>query len=180
MYDRTGERIMLKNEAEYRRAVAEVTQQRERLQQQTDRLRGEGLSDEQVRVAMEPLWAYHRQLAGDIERYERIKRGEFDVLRNLERLGELLIAVRIYLGLTQAELAERLGVDPSVVCRDERNEYHGVTLERAVKILNVMGVELHTSVEVPAYSPATPSRETPGGHRPSAARTEPVLAGRTG
>jgi DNA-binding MarR family transcriptional regulator len=66
---------------------------------------------------MEPLWAYHRQLAGEIERYKRIKRGEFDMLRNLERLGELLIAVCLYLGLTQAELAERLGVDPSVVCR---------------------------------------------------------------
>jgi len=42
----------------------------------------------------EVRWPYHRQLAGEIERYERIKRGEFDVLRNLERLGELLIAVR--------------------------------------------------------------------------------------
>ena len=112
--------------------------------------------------------------------FAHIKRGEFDVLRNLDRLGELLIAVRIYLGLTQAELAERLGVDPSVVCRDERNEYHGVTLERAVKILNVMGVELRTSVEVPGCGPAMPSCETPGGHRPSAARTGPALAGRTG
>ena len=101
---------MLKNETEYRRAVEEVTEQRGRLEQQIERHRREGLSDEQVRLAMEPLWAYHRQLAGEIERYERIKRGEFDVLRNLERLGELLIAVRIYLGLTQAELAERLGL----------------------------------------------------------------------
>ena len=171
---------MLKNEAEYRRAVEEVTQQRGRLQQQTDRLRGEGLSDEQVRVAMEPLWAYHRQLAADIERYERIKRGEFDVLRNLERLGELLIAVRIYLGLTQAELAERLGVEPSVVRRDERNEYHGVTLERAAKILNVMGVELRTSVEVSGNSLVTPAREMSAAHRPTAARTESAPARRTG
>ncbi len=155
---------MLKNEAEYRRTVEEVTGQRGRLEQQIERLRSEGLSDEQVRVAMEPLWAYHRQLAGEVERYERIKRGEFDVLRNLERLGELLIAVRIHLGLTQAELAERLGVDPSVVCRDERNEYHGVTLERAAKILNAMGVELRTSVEVPARSLATLPRETPSAH----------------
>lgn len=171
---------MLKNEAEYRRAVEEATQQRGRLQQQTDRLRSEGLSDEQLRVAMEPLWAYHRQLASDIERYERIKRGEFDVLRNLDRLGELLIAVRIYLGLTQAELAERLGVDPSVVCRDERNEYHGVTLERAAKILNVMGVELRTSVEVSGSSLVTPARETSAAHRPTAARTESAPARRTG
>ena len=113
------------------------------------------------------------------ERYERIERGEFDVLRNLERLGELLIAVRTSLDLTQAELAGRLGVDPSVVCRDERSEYHGVTLERAARILNVMGVGLRTSVEVLGYGPATLSRETPGGHRPQA-QTEPALAGRTG
>jgi transcriptional regulator with XRE-family HTH domain len=172
---------MLKNETEYRRAVQEVTEQRGRLEQQIDRLRGERLSDEQVRVAMEPLWAYHRQLAGEIERYERIKRGEFDVLRNLDRLGELLIAVRIYLGLTQAELAERLGVDPSVVCRDERNEYHGVTLERAAKILNAMRVELRTSVEVPSHNLATLPCQTPGSHDAAATDSrEPASAGRSG
>jgi DNA-binding XRE family transcriptional regulator len=156
--------MMLKNEAEYRRAVQEITEQRARLEQQIERLAGEGLSDDQVRVAMEPLWAYHGQLAGEIEHYERIKRGEFDSLRNLERLGELLIAARIHLGLTQAELAERLSVDPSVVCRDERNEYHGVTLERATRILNAMGVELRTSVEVPGHGLATLPRETPSTH----------------
>ena len=130
---------------------------------------------------MEPLWAYHRQLAGEVERYERIKRGEFDVLRNLERLGELLIAVRIYLGLTQAKLAERLGVDQSVVCRDERNQYHGVTLDRAAKILNAMRVELRTSVEVPGHGLATLPRETPISH--DTANTdwrEPALTGRRG
>jgi len=102
------------------------------------------------------------------------------VLRNLDRLGELLIAVRIYLGLTQAELAERLGVEPSVVRRDERNEYHGVTLERAAKILNVMGVELRTSVEVSGNSLVTPAREMSAAHSPTAARTESAPARRTG
>ncbi|MCL4204824.1 MAG: helix-turn-helix domain-containing protein [Pirellulaceae bacterium] len=166
---------MLKNETEYRRAVQEVTEQLGRLEQQIERLRRESLSDEQVRVAMEPLWAYHRQLAGEIERYERINRGEFDVLRNLDRLGELLIAVRIYLGLTQAELTERLGVDPSVDCRDERNEYHGVTLERAAKILNAM------HVEVPGHGLATLPRETPSSHDAVATDWhEPALAGRSG
>jgi len=104
------------------------------------------------------------RLAGEIAHCERIKRGEFDVLRNLDRLGELLIAVRIYLGLTQAELAERLGVDPSVVCRDERNEYHGVTLDRAARILNAMGVELRSTVDVPGQGLAAPRGETPSVH----------------
>lgn len=30
--------------------------------------------------------------------------------------------------------------------RDERNEYHGVTLDRAVKILKALGVRLQTRV----------------------------------
>ncbi len=66
-----------------------------------------------------------------------------------------------YRDTTQAELAERLGVDSSVVCRDERNEYHGVTLERAAKILNAMRVELRTSVEVPGHGLATLPRAPP-------------------
>jgi hypothetical protein len=72
-------------------------------------------------------------------------------------------------------------VDPSVVCRDERNEYHGVTLERAAKILNAMRVELRTSVEVPSHDLGTLPCQTPGSH--NAATTdhhEPALAGRSG
>jgi hypothetical protein len=68
-------------------------------------------------------------------------------------------------------------VDPSVVCRDDRNEYHGVTLERAAKILNAMGVELRTSVEVPGSGLATPPRETSGAYDPAAAAwIEPAWA----
>jgi transcriptional regulator with XRE-family HTH domain len=57
-----------------------------------------------------------------------------------------LISARIAKGLTQRQLAEKLGVNESQVSRDERNEYHGVTLDRAARILEVLGVELRTTV----------------------------------
>ena len=44
------------------------------------------------------------------------------------------------------ELASRLDVNESQVSRDERNEYRGITLDRAQKILDVMGVTLTTTV----------------------------------
>ncbi len=50
------------------------------------------------------------------------------------------------LGLTQRQLAEKLGVNESQVSRDERNEYPGVTLDRAARILKLWGVELRTTV----------------------------------
>ncbi len=49
-------------------------------------------------------------------------------------------------GLSQKELADRLGVSEAQVSRDERNEYHSVTMERAQRILDAMGETLTTRV----------------------------------
>ena len=51
-------------------------------------------------------------------------------------------------GISQRELARRLGVHESQVSRDERNEYFGITLERAVKVLDALNVRLRTKVEI--------------------------------
>jgi len=52
------------------------------------------------------------------------------------------MATRIANGLTQQELAERLGVSAAQVSCDERNEYHGITAERAQLILERLGESL--------------------------------------
>ena len=61
--------------------------------------------------------------------------------------GQLLVALRVAQGISQRELAERLGVHESQVSRDERNEYHGVTLERAQRVLDALGAEVRSMVE---------------------------------
>ena len=97
--------------------------------------------------------SFHLQLQEEVESCERLKRGEFDDLDNLRGLGHLLISTRIAQGISQRELARRLGVHESQVSRDERNEYFGVTLERAVKILDALNVRLHTKVEIEPLHP---------------------------
>jgi transcriptional regulator with XRE-family HTH domain len=52
-------------------------------------------------------------------------------------------------------LAKRLNVHESQVSRDERNEYFGITLERAIKILDALNVRLHTKVEIQPPEMAT-------------------------
>ena len=59
-----------------------------------------------------------------------------------------MICLRIAKDLSQAELANRLGVDPSQVSRDERNEYHGITLERVAKILEALGIKIRMKFEI--------------------------------
>lgn len=95
------------------------------------------------------VWTWDPATRRPYRGYERLKRGEFDELRNLHGLGSLLISLRIACGLSQRQLAERLGVHESQVSRVERNEYHGITLERATRILDALGVEMRSIVEVP-------------------------------
>jgi DNA-binding Xre family transcriptional regulator len=140
---------MIRTEAEYRAAVQQAKEQSTRLKTEQTARFASGLSAAEVDRLIQPLLVFHDQLQEEITSYERLKRGDFDELRNFQGIGLLLTALRIFKGISQRELAERLGVHESQVSRDERNEYHGITVERANRILDVIGVELHTHVEIP-------------------------------
>jgi len=138
---------MIRSETEYKEAVRRLKEQDQILGEQKQKLEEMNLGEEEVKRAMDPLRSFRQQLAEEIESYDRLKRGEFDEIRNLRGIGHLLIAARIYRGLSQRELAERLGVHESQISRDERNEYHNITLERATRIIEVLGVEVSSHVE---------------------------------
>ena len=138
---------MIRSEAEYRQAVRTLGDQERRLEEQQARLEQMGLKPAEMKRVMDPMQSFHQQLAEEVASYERLKRGEFDEIHSLRGIGELLIATRIYRGLTQRELAQRLGVHESQISRDERNEYHNITLERAARILELLGIELCSRVE---------------------------------
>ena len=138
---------MIRNEAEYEDSVKQLRAQAERIREQEAELGGMDLSREEIKRAMDPVRSFHKQLNEEVESYERLKRGEFDELRNLAGLGQLLVALRLAQGLSQRQLAERLTVHESQVSRDERNEYHGITVDRAERVLKALGVEVRTRVE---------------------------------
>jgi ribosome-binding protein aMBF1 (putative translation factor) len=96
---------------------------------------------------MNPMESFHVQLAEEVRTHERLMGGQFDAMFNLSRLGQMLISVRTARSLSQKDLAMLLGVYESKVSRDEQNEYYGITLERAVKILDALDVRLVTHVE---------------------------------
>jgi len=139
---------MIRNEIEYQEASARVADERNRLTEHRARLKETGLSDEEIKRVIDPMESFHLQLKEEVESYERLKRGEFEELENLRGLGHLLISIRIAQGISQRELAKRLNVHESQVSRDERNEYFGITLERAIKVLDALNVRLHTKVEI--------------------------------
>jgi len=140
---------MIRNETEYQEASARLAGERNRLADHRARLKEAGLSDEEIKRVIDPMESFHLQLKEEVESYERVKRREFEELENLRGFGRLLISLRIAQGVSQRELAKRLDVHESQVSRDERNEYHGITVERAQRILEALHETVTTRVEEP-------------------------------
>ncbi len=138
---------MIKTQREYEEAKARIEQDKELAAVQRRRLEEAELSPEEIERGMEPLLSFHAQLVEEVEWYERIRERDFTILSNLSNLGRLLIALRIANGLTQRELARRLEVNESQISRDERNEYYGITLEKALRILEALGETVETRVK---------------------------------
>jgi len=137
---------MIRNEMEYRVARTRLQAERERMKTYETELLVKGLGIEEVKRLMDPLRSFHEQLAEEVEGYERLLRGEFWELVNFDGMGRLLVALRIAAGVSQRELAQRLGVHESQVSRDERNEYHGATLERVRRVLDALHVQIKSVV----------------------------------
>lgn len=129
---------MIKTEKAYKKSLEKLQEDKLFIRDQKKVLEDMGLTGEQVEKALQPSITFHEQLKEEVVYYERIRRGEFEPIINLHNLGKSLIAYRIYVGLSQQELADRLGVSASQVSRDERNEYYGATLERVQEVMEAM------------------------------------------
>jgi len=147
---------MIRSEAEYREARKRLDEDRLFIQAQRKALEAEGFSPEEVARGMEPTLAFHEQLKEEVTFYERVKRLDFDAITSLDQIGRMLIAFRVALNISQRELAKRLGVSEAVVSRDERNEYHGISVERLQRVLDALKVRMVSQVEMPPEQNAAP------------------------
>ncbi|WP_211746921.1 helix-turn-helix domain-containing protein [Paenibacillus sp. Marseille-Q4541] len=139
---------MIKTETAYRRAKEKLKDHKAYIVNEKLRFQSMGLSKEQTSHAIQPLLAFKDELAEEIHNYEMIKQGTFFPVQNIMELGKNLIAHRIYLNLSQAELAKRLGVSEAQVSRDERNEYEGATTEKIQSVMNALGLKTTIHIEM--------------------------------
>ena len=153
---------MIRSEAEYQAARKQMDEDRAFARRQQAELEPKRYTAEQVARGMEATLSFQARLAEEVDWYEKARRREIAPLANFAQVGRLLIALRLANGFSQRELADRLNVSEASVSRDERNEYHGVTVERAQRILEVLGETTLTVVAgTPSSSevPMPPSRD---------------------
>lgn len=139
---------MIRNEQEYKEAIARVEDEKIAMAKERERLIGQGLSEEHAEVALESFLTFHLQLVDEIEEYENLQSGQIHGTENLGGLGRRLILARLYRKMTQQELADRLGVTVQQVSRDEKNEYHNAGTAKIVRVLKALGVMMKSSFEM--------------------------------
>lgn len=133
---------MIKSKLEYERAKQEVEKYNARMQSEVQECRKLNLSDDEVNRLIAPSRAYYDQISTEIDSYEKLLNHDERELKRLsefETPGRFLIALRLFRGVSQKQLAQMLRVDPSQVSRDEKNEYHGASYERLKSVFETLG-----------------------------------------
>jgi DNA-binding XRE family transcriptional regulator len=129
-------------------------------------------------------------LRTELEEYEALRQGKVKsrVLHSLLELPDALIEGRITLGLTQKQLAQKIGVPEQQIQRYEQTRYSGASLERLQQAADAVKLVMQKKIEYPvvaktlakggatkrsAGAPATTSRAKRGG----VTRTKRTAAG---
>jgi len=84
-----------------------------------------------------------RQMEDELREYDHLRSGEL-TLPNVERVDQIapfVAKMRIAKGVSQTELARRLGVSKQVVSRYEETEYQTVAVSRLQEILDAIGIK---------------------------------------
>jgi hypothetical protein len=143
---------MIRSDSEFRNACRRIEAERKSLSDHEAKLRAMGLSEDQISAGMAPLVTIHMQFAEEVEQYARIRNKDLSAFDSLRDIGRILIGARIASNMSGRALANKLGVNESQVSRDERNEYSGITVDRACEILEAMDVEVKIQCEMRSVS----------------------------
>jgi ribosome-binding protein aMBF1 (putative translation factor) len=140
---------MIKNERQYRITKTQAAKFRQALKEFTSTSRS-GVHPVLQKAQVDALKSQLADLQRELTAYERLKSSKHKVvaLGSLEELPKALIQARIAGGLSQEELAVKLGLKPQQVQRYEATEYRSASLERVTTVARVLGIKLRHPVEV--------------------------------
>ena len=123
------------------RYVSEQTLQR--LSQTLSNVREQKRDDVWLQKAeLDAIQSEIAKIESDVREYDMLKSGEISFSKSfsLDNLPETLVRARIASGLSQSELASKLGLKPQQIQRYETTDYQGMSLSRLIRVCEVLDV----------------------------------------
>jgi HTH-type transcriptional regulator / antitoxin HipB len=89
-------------------------------------------------------------LKQEITEYEQLKSGQVEKLQlvSLDDLPIAIIKARISSGMTQKDLAQKIGTQEQQIQRYEANHYSAISFDRLIKVADAVGISFKHSVEI--------------------------------
>jgi HTH-type transcriptional regulator / antitoxin HipB len=106
------------------------------------------LHPRQVLARQNSLGVLIGELEQEITEYNRLKSGKVNQfpIESLQDLPRVAIEARIAAGLTQKELAEKIGVQEQQIQRYEANNYQAVGFDRLQEVMSALNVTISKTV----------------------------------
>lgn len=105
-------------------------------------LESEGDSDAGSRLAIAHTRSYIEEFEAELADFDALTTATEIPVEGLDHLGEALIRARVASGLTQAQLAERIGLKTAAISRYEATDYRTANLNRLARIANALDFNL--------------------------------------
>src|SRR5215207_8304100 len=101
------------------------------------------------KVEVDALRSQISDIEAEIAEYDLLKRGlvAFSETCSLSELPRVLVQARIAKGLSQTDLADRLGMKPQQIQRYEATNYMSASLARLIEVAGILGVKISESFE---------------------------------
>lgn len=132
---------MIKNERQYRITKAQAAKLEAALESFSTQSDGGGKTHPRlIKAQADALRSQLESLRGELREYEQTKAGDIPPpdLSYIAVVPQDLVRARIASGLSQKELAERLGMPEQQIQRYEATEYESVSLARIMEIAKAL------------------------------------------
>lgn len=140
---------MIKNDRQFGIVRSRVERLAELQDELLERLERESENRARLELELRAVRAEIRGMQSDLDDYEALKAGraEIGTAERIEDVPRLLIRARVAAGLSQSDLAERLGLHPQQIQRYEASDYESASLSRLIEIARALNVELGPAIE---------------------------------
>ncbi len=110
-----------------------------------------GASSAMRKIEAEALRSQLDELKAELKEYEELKSGEMNTFKaaSFEELPRAFIKARIAMGLSQKDLADRLGLKEQQIQRYESTEYAAASFARMKEVIDALGVEVQEEIRLP-------------------------------
>jgi transcriptional regulator with XRE-family HTH domain/cytidylate kinase len=144
---------MIKNERQYRITKSEAQKFRAAVERLEETPSARGIHPLLAKAELDGLKSQLEELEEEIRQYDSLRSGKKEIVPvdSVQDIPLRLIEARIRAGLTQEDLAQKIGIKPQQLQRYEATDYGSASLARVAEIAQILQVGLGDKVPQQAH-----------------------------